>query len=352
VEVVFVLDTTGSMSGLIQAAKEKIWSIATTLAQAKGAPDIRIGLVAYRDRGDAYVTRVVDLSEDLDSMYATLMDFQADGGGDGPESVNQALYDAVHRVSWSQDAQTYKAVFLVGDAPPHMDYQDDVKYPQTLATAANRGILVNTIQCGQASGTTAQWQQIARLGKGDYFRVEQAGSAVAITTPFDKRLADLSARLDETRVYYGTAKERVAQKRKLDATEKLHAGASVESRARRATFNATASGAANFLGKGELVDDVASGRVDLPGVAPEKLPEPLRAMSPDEQEAFIATKKTQRKELKEEIRQLSEQRATYVKRKLETSGEAEDSLDDRIYSTVREPAGKQGLMYEADAPAY
>jgi hypothetical protein len=100
------------------------------------------------------------------------------------------------------------------------------------------------------------------------------------------------------------------------------------------------------------VDDVASGRVDLPGVAPEKLPEPLRAMSPDEQEAFIATKKTQRKELKEEIRQLSEQRATYVKRKLETSGEAEDSLDDRIYSTVREQAGKQGLMYEADAPAY
>jgi len=352
VEVVFVLDTTGSMSGLIQAAKEKIWSIATTLAQAKGAPDIRIGLVAYRDRGDAYVTRVVDLSEDLDSMYATLMDFQADGGGDGPESVNQALYDAVHRVSWSQDAQTYKAVFLVGDAPPHMDYQDDVKYPQTLAAAANRGILVNTIQCGQAPGTTTQWQQIARLGKGDYFRVEQAGSAVAVTTPYDKRLADLSARLDDTRVYYGTAKERVAQKRKLDATEKLHAGASVESRARRATFNATASGAANFLGKGELVDDVASGRVDLPSVAPEKLPEPLRAMSPAEQEVFIATKKTQRKELKEEIRQLSEQRAAYVKRKLETSGEAEDSLDDRIYSTVREQAGKQGLVYEADAPAY
>src|SRR5262245_15962877 len=54
VEVVFVLDTTGSMEGLIAAAKEKIWSIATTLSNANSAPEIRMGLVAYRDRGDAY----------------------------------------------------------------------------------------------------------------------------------------------------------------------------------------------------------------------------------------------------------------------------------------------------------
>src|SRR5436190_4189468 len=80
IEVVFVLDTTGSMGGLIQAAKEKIWSIASTLAQAKAAPEISMGLVAYRDRGDAYVTQIVDLNRDLDSLYVKLMDFKADGG--------------------------------------------------------------------------------------------------------------------------------------------------------------------------------------------------------------------------------------------------------------------------------
>ena len=80
IDVVFVLDTTGSMGGLIQTAKEKIWAIASTMASAQPTPELRIGLVAYRDRGDAYVTRVVDLSDDLDSVYATLMDFQADGG--------------------------------------------------------------------------------------------------------------------------------------------------------------------------------------------------------------------------------------------------------------------------------
>ena len=127
IEVVFVLDTTGSMSGLIDTAIEKIWSIASTMASAQTAPDIKIGLVAYRDRGDDYVTKNVPLSGDLDSMYAQLMDFKANGGGDTPESVNQGLYDAVNNMQWNDDQQTYKVVFLIGDAPAHMDYQDDVK---------------------------------------------------------------------------------------------------------------------------------------------------------------------------------------------------------------------------------
>src|SRR5262249_43726611 len=193
VEVVFVLDTTGSMGGLIAAAKEKIWSIASTLAQAKQAPEISMGLVAYRDRGDAYVTQVVDLDKDLDSMYVKLMQFRADGGGDSPESVNQALDDAINKISWSQDASTYRVVFLVGDAPPHMDYQDDVKYPTTVAAAAAKGIVVNTIQCGNIRETVKPWQEIASLGHGRYFTVDQAGSAVAVATPFDDKIATLSA---------------------------------------------------------------------------------------------------------------------------------------------------------------
>jgi len=170
IEVVFVLDTTSSMSGLIQAAKEKIWSIATTMASAQENPDIRMGLVAFRDRGDAYITRSYDLSHDLDSMYASLMDFRAQGGGDGPESVNQALYDAVHDISWSDDSKVYKTIFLVGDAPPHMDYSNDVKYPVTLQAAARKGIIVNAIQSGQHRHTRPAWQEIAALGQANTSR--------------------------------------------------------------------------------------------------------------------------------------------------------------------------------------
>ena len=108
VEVVFVLDTTSSMSGLIDAAKNNIWSIASSMASADPEPDMRMGLVAFRDRGDDYITRVLDLSQDLDSMYVSLSNFRAQGGGDGPESVNAALHAAVNNVSWSQDNHTYK----------------------------------------------------------------------------------------------------------------------------------------------------------------------------------------------------------------------------------------------------
>ena len=352
VEVVFVLDTTGSMSGLIQAAKDKIWSIVNTMASAQPAPEIKMGLVAYRDRGDAYVTRMVNLSDDLDSVYAKLMDFKAAGGGDGPESVNQALHDAVHRIAWNQDSQAYKVVFLVGDAPPHMDYQDDVKYPHTLAAALEKGIVVNTIQCGHSGVTTQEWQQIAQLGHGRYFQVEQTGGALAIATPYDERLAELSAKLDETRIYYGTAEEKEKQQRKLDATEKLHAASSTGSRARRAAFNVSKSGKANFIGAGELVDDVDSGRVDLSTIEPQKLPEPLQAMAPEEQRALIDDTAKRRKELRRQIEGLAQQRSKFIRQKVEELGGAKDSLDHKIYSVVREQAGELGLRYDGDGPDY
>ncbi len=101
VEVAFVLETTGSMSGLIQAAKQKIWAIANEIARARPTPDLRIGLVAYRDRGDEYVTKVHDLDLDLDKVYQDLCGYKADGGGDGPESVNEAIRVAVTKLSWS-----------------------------------------------------------------------------------------------------------------------------------------------------------------------------------------------------------------------------------------------------------
>jgi Mg-chelatase subunit ChlD len=346
VEVVFVLDTTGSMGGLIAAAKEKIWSIATTLAQANEAPEISMGLVAYRDRGDTYVTRVVDLSKDLDSMYGTLMDFAADGGGDGPESVNQALYDAVHKISWSQDPASYKVVFLVGDAPPHMDYPSDIEYPQILATAKTKGIVVNTIQCGMLPQTVAPWRQIAALGHGRYFTVEQAGGALAIATPYDAEIAKLAADLDRTRLYYGTSEELAARAPKIEATAKLHSEASVAAQARRGVYNTTPSGAANSFGEGELVADVASGRVDLAAVPPAELPEPLVGLSKGEQQALIENTAAERKALQSQIARLADERDAFLKDQVEKRGGAAGSLDQQIYDAVREQAAGRGLRYE------
>src|SRR4029450_982864 len=64
-EMVFVLDTTGSMGGLLDGAKQRIWGIVNEVMQTESHPAVRIGLVAYRDHGDAYVTQVVPLTNDI-----------------------------------------------------------------------------------------------------------------------------------------------------------------------------------------------------------------------------------------------------------------------------------------------
>ncbi len=350
IDVVFVLDTTGSMGGLIQTAKEKIWSIATTMASAQHTPEIRIGLVAYRDRGDAYVTKIVDLSSDLDSVYAALMDFEANGGGDTPESVNKALYDAVHNMSWSQEDQTYQVIFLVGDAPPHMDY-NEVRFPEIVASAIEKGIVINTIQCGEIPMTVGPWTQIASLSHGNFFQVDQAGGAVAFTTPYDEEIATLSARLDDTRLYFGTAEEKEAMRGKVAATDKMHEGASFASRARRGVFNAMAGGRENFLGHNELVAAVSSGTVKLDELDEDVLPAALKPMAPVEQEAYVAELAEKRADLQRQIEEIVVNRSSYLKKKVEEAGGLKDSLDQKIYDAVREQAAAAGLEYE-DGPTY
>lgn len=351
IEAVFVLDATGSMGGLIQAAKENIWSIASNMASAQPTPELRIGLVAFRDRGDDYVTRVFDLSTDLDSMYATLMDVQADGGGDHPEAVNKALYDAVHGMSWSQDASTYRTVFLVGDAPPQR-YPDEPATEEVLTTAAARGILVNSIQAGNQPDTRQAWQQIASLGQGDYFQVGQQGSRIAVTTPFDDRIAALSKELDATRLFFGEPEAQAAMAAKQAAADKLHAGASPESRAKRAVFNTTAGGRGNLLGTNELVDAVSSGRVELDEIAPAHLPTPLRELSPEERERTIAQQAARRAEISAEIDRLGAERQAHIDASLAKQEGKEDSLDYRLLRTVQAQAAKKGLVYSPTAPRH
>src|SRR5262245_5685028 len=178
VEVAFVLDTTGSMGGLIEGAKRRIWSIARRIGEGQPRPELRIALVGYRDLGDEYVTRVHDLSGDMDEVYQSLSSLTANGGGDGPEHVSRALHDAVHRISWSQ-GPALRIIFLVGDAPPHVDYQDGFDYHRHALEARQRGIVVETILCGGDPQASAVWQQIASLGQGHYAQIDAQGGMTA-----------------------------------------------------------------------------------------------------------------------------------------------------------------------------
>ncbi len=352
VEAVFVLDTTGSMGGLIQAAKDKIWSIASTLAAAQPAPIVRMGLVAYRDRGDDYVTRVVNLSPDLDSLHTALFQLEAQGGGDGPESVNQALREAVEQIRWSREPGTYRVVFLVGDAPPHMDYDNDVPYTRTLVEARSRGIRVNAIQCGQQPDTASEWKQIAQLGSGSYFQVDQGGGAVAIATPYDAPLAKLSDELDRTRIYYGSPAERAKRESRDGEARAARSASAPAVRARRAEFVASESAKAARNEDQDLVEAVESGRVDVTELPAAALPAPLARLEPEARAKSVKETAAQRESLRKQVQALSAQRESYLRDKVEAAGGAKDSLDHQIWGAVRKQGADAGLSYGDSGPRY
>jgi hypothetical protein len=142
-DVLFLLDTTGSMSDELSQIQETIDSIAQRIDSFEPRPELRFGVVAYRDRGDAYVTRSYDFTADVATFRTLLNGFSADGGGDTPESLNEALHEAVQNVQWADDA--IRLIFLVGDAGPHLDYAEDYDYVDETQAAIKRGIKIYPI---------------------------------------------------------------------------------------------------------------------------------------------------------------------------------------------------------------
>jgi Mg-chelatase subunit ChlD/cell division protein FtsB len=347
IEVVFALDTTGSMSALIAAAKEKIWSIASTLATAEPTPDIKIGLVGYRDRGDEYVTVRTDLTQDLDAIYSELMEFQAGGGGDTPESVNQALYEAITAMSWSEDRATYKVVFLVGDAPPHMDYHDDIPYHHSAKIAAESGIVLNTIQCGWIDGTQEIWQSISLAAEGKYFLIENSNAAVVYSTPYDEELAELGRLIEATKIYYGDKSVFKENEVRRATAEKIYEEAAPSAVAQRMFFNSTESGKANFYGRQELLNDQQSGTVNLIEIPRHHLPEEFQGLSRQELRAEITRLQEQREALEERIKQLNSARQNHI-RELAKAEEEKSTFDHQVFESLKEQSALKDIHLNSE----
>ncbi len=138
-DLVFMVDATGSMGDEIAKLKASMRAMAQQIAQLPGQPDICWGLVAYRDRGDAFVTRTHDFTDDLGAFQDVLARVQAGGGGDTPEALNEALHEVVHGLAWRRDAA--RLVVLVADAPPHLDYGGP-QYDADMQAALAKGIKV------------------------------------------------------------------------------------------------------------------------------------------------------------------------------------------------------------------
>jgi Mg-chelatase subunit ChlD len=339
-EMVFALDTTGSMGGLIEGAKQRIWGIVNEVMQSESRPDVRIGLVAYRDRGDRYVTEVFPMTDNLDAVYTTLMDYRAEGGGDTPENVRRALADAVHKAGWSrQSDRIAQVVFLVGDAPPHTDYQDEPDTKSTAVAARRKGMIVNAIQCGDISGTKEVWQEIAQHGGGRYFAIPQDSGVVTVVTPYDEKLGALSNQLGGTYLAYGRSEARaLSNARQAAAEAKIAADAPIPAQAERAKNKAINS----MSYAGDLLQSLENGTLRLEDVKPEELPEDLRNLSPAERKQEIEKRQAQRRQIRAEIMQLSKDREEFIKKERAKSG-VRNSFDSVVAEALKAQLSAKGF---------
>ena len=321
VDLVFAVDTTGSMGGLLDGAKRTVWSIASHVREVDPNADLRVGLVAYKDitPDSTYVTKDFALTTDLDGVFQELSSYTADGGGDTPEDVDAALYDAVHKMTWRPDAK--KLIFLVGDAPP-ASRGDVPRYDVTAREAGEQGITINTIRCGGRADTMTTWQQVASLAHGEFSSIKQDGGVQQVATPMDRKMAELSAAYDSTAVIYGDEGVHRGYQGKMAAA----AAAPAPAQADRASYFAGKSGA-----KRAAEDLIGSGEVDVDKLDAAKLPEGMRSMSKDELKAELTKRQAERARLQAELAKIAKERNEYLSKK---GTGAAGAFDTAVKSTV------------------
>ena len=345
IQIVFALDATGSMKGLISAAKEKIWSIAGSLAQADPAPVIEMGLIFYRDRGDAFVTKQVALSGNIDDVYEKLMQMSADGGGDEPESVNQALHEAIAKFAWDTSLNTYKTIFLVGDCPPHMDYRNDVKYPVSCTDAKRKDIVLNTILMGNNQEARRIWKEIAGCSQGSFTQVNMEANDISVNTPYDSAIAVLSDQLDDTRVYYGNETEKAASVDKMSKSKHISGLSKVNVKAQRAEFNSTKAGKDVYYGNKELLEEIRQKTISLESIKKDELPDEMKNMTADQKKIFIEKKIAQRDSLNKELVKYTKLRQDFIEKDLSKrkTEDVENSFSNQIYKSIRAQTEKKNI---------
>lgn len=342
VEVLFVLDTTGSMGGLIDVAKAKIWYVAEQIIKGKPTPDVRMGLVAYRDKGDEYVTKIFDLTDNIDQIYSDLSDFKAEGGGDTPENVNLALYEAVHKIKWSDSPKTLKIIYLVGDSPPHNEYDDVQGYMKTAEEAIKKGIYINTVLCGNNQETKKIWNEISDATEGTFVAIEQKGGVKEIPTPYDDELAKLNKELVGTTIVYGTKNEK-----EMGESFKFSAGGLGGAKGASRAVYVTEAKKPVSLDKDLVLEADSDEKIEkaLDSIKEDELPDEMKKMTVEERKKYIEEKKEEREKLMTQIKELSVKRDEYISEELKKSPSAKDGFDLKVIETLKKQAEKNGIKY-------
>jgi hypothetical protein len=337
VDLVIALDTSSSMNGLIDAAREKLWDVVSLLSTAQPRPILRVGLISYGNDGyrssDGWVRKESDLTTDLDAIYAKLFALSTNGGS---EYVARAVHDATTDMKWEQAPKTLKVIFVAGNEPANQDPKIPVE--SAVQEARERGIFVNTIYCGSpGSGEARLWAEVAHLGSGKYASIDH-NHRVAIATPMDADLTRLSGELNKTYVGYGAGGDAAAANQKAQDENAKSMGSSASA------GRAAAKGSKLYdNSRWDLVDAAAKDKKVVAAKPATELPPEMRAMKPAEREEYIATKAKKRAEIQKEIAEKSAQRNAYIKAERGKHKGARPDIEDAFDDAIRSEAAPMGI---------
>jgi cell division protein FtsB len=342
VDVAILLDTSNSMDGLINQARNQIWSIIQTFATAKRngqTPSLRVAVFEYGNTklpaAEGYIRQVVPLTNDLDKVSEGLFALTTSGGD---EYCGQVIGEAIKRLDWTKEPNNYKAIFIAGNEP---FTQGAIDYHDSCRTAIQSGVVVNTIHCGAyKAGIDGKWQDGALLAEGEYFNINQDRAVRHIECPQDKVIIELNAKLNSTYLWYGKKADRDSACENQVAQDK-NASKGIALRC------ATKASALYDNSSRDLVDFLADDKNSLVQIKKEELPEKLQQLSNEEQLALVKKMATERDALKTQISKLNRERQDYVakeRRKLAKS--SDKTLGDVVVDTVRKQLKSANFQLE------
>ncbi len=342
VQMAILLDTSGSMEGLIEQAKTQLWKIVNEMALAKkGNENPRLEVALYEYGKDAipasegYLRMIVPLSEDLDRISEELFKLTTNGGS---EYCGKVIQSATNGLNWSKSNDDFKVIFIAGNEP---FTQGDVDYKIACKSAISKGIIVNTIHCGDyQTGVSTAWKDGADLADGKYMNIDQNLKIVHIPAPQDQKIIELGNELNTTYVAYG--QEGSARKERQAMQDKNASTASEEAMVQRAAAKSTT----HYKNVAwDLVDAEKEGKIKIEDIKDEDLPEEMKKMSKQERKEYIEKLKKKRTAIQGKIQQLKKERDQYVagKRKAMTG---DKTLDAAMLEAIRDQAEQKNYKFE------
>jgi hypothetical protein len=338
VDVVILLDTSGSMEELLDSTRARLWDVVAELGRMKPTPMLRVGLLTFGTEAGTeehgYIVQQSDLTADLDAVYAALMALTIDGS---EEYVGRAIHVALDTMDWSRDWNAMRVIFIAGNESADQGLED---FDFRIATQAARdkSIVINALYAGnREQAVIEKWPEIAREGAGNFSAIDPAVGTFQISTPHDETLLELNARLNQTYVPYGpNGSDGLANQLAQDGNASRLGVQSCSSRI-------VAKGTSLYTNASwDLVDLAGTEGFDLDSIPTHELPEALQSMSHEELAQYIASRRAERESVQLEIQQESEKRETFI-RNARSQAVAATDIGEAMRRAIREQAIASGF---------